>query len=418
MNLSQTTQSQEKCVKLSASHPCIWMAISIITLLLWYLLPDQSLFDFTRLWKAAHLLRSGQNPYALPDSTAFVEHALPARGPSPNGPSLSLLWLPPMLTPFLIFSLFTLPTAKSIFLLTEFMGTITALWLTIRSRQQALGNVGSLFSAGWVAMLIVPFGTLIHGVNWGSPSWIMWIALAILIDHCGPTKGGVLPGVALFFLCLKPHVTAPLVAIVVMWSLHQRHWTLIATTFFVTLACGLLSLYLDPQIGAHFLADWKASGSMVITSASLPSLVHGLFPRHIPFYLLLAPQLLLCVVGACVGWRVRRIGTALALFSPWALAFAPNAWGHDFILLAPACAWLTSYAWMNKKTLTQYLPSLLILSLAQCYVLLLAVRFWVPGYSFALYPVLVGLALIKPLREIVSIDALQLIKRSESTTLE
>ncbi len=364
------------------------LTIALLSILLVLVLEPFQFFDFSRIWKASQLLVQGGNPYELPHYASFLIDSPPDLIPDPNSVNPGFYWLPFPFVIFFPFGFFSLAVAKRLFFILSLLGfswaCLTCQKLFIRPQPA--------HSINWHTVLLllvtIPFGIFYHGITMGSASWIMLVAILsffLFFEH----QKYLLAGACFYPLLMKPHLFGPFFAVLLAWSLLKKNFLIIFGFILSIIAGSCVLLLLEPKIFSMFYALLEVDKPLSFVNATLPNLLNWYLEGEWPAFTMMVLPFLAAAgtLLASLYFKVYNLKQALTYVLPFSLILAPYAWGHDYILCMPLLFVAADYILNNHKHLGLMRGKVLyfFIFVSNFSVLALAIKFWVPGWSYILY---------------------------------
>lgn len=283
--------------------------------------------DFVTYWSVAQLIGQNENPYDLVALARVQELARP-------GFEVLGFWNPPIVLPLIAPFATSYPFARGA-------------WLVFQLLVLALVGIGlhrHYFPARGIAFSLLPF--------WWTPAYIALIqgqltpfSLAGIVGYLWfVPRRPALAGLCATLCLLKPHLTAPVLAVIVCHLYQRRAWGGLGGLVAGTLAWVGAATALRPTVWAEWLT--ASRGSDWLTSNRAPSLANTL---TIEFNLPGLPIMVIVVgiLGAglvwyawrCQAWEVAISGAVLC-----GLLVSPYHWPYDYLLLLIPLAHMMSKA--------------------------------------------------------------------------
>jgi hypothetical protein len=338
--------------------------------------------DFIEYWTAARIFLSGGNPYS-PVELLQHEQAI-----GWTQPVALIMWNPPWTLSFILpFGLVDYATAQFAW----FVLHVLIIFVGAQVLWQVYGGDGQKSRYAWISVLT--FGPTVFVLLLGQIGPLILLGLVGFLFFLRRRTWG-LAGVSMAFISIKPHLLYLLWLALVVWSLKERQWKVIAGLIISGTFIASLPLVFDTAIYTRYLELIRTAEVIRPLEWATPTLgtalaelfaIHGMWIRWLPSF----------AGGLWFLWYwSRRAGAwdwiaELPLMLLVSVTTASFAWSFDHIVLLPAviqCAvWTARNENREKRKVIVSVHVLLGL-------LLLTVRvfvrndfwyFWVaPGYLF------------------------------------
>lgn len=299
----------------------------------WLLVRQLGQFDFAIYWRSTHNFLLGLNPYELPHQTKYL-YDLPFDIYAKSSPILKM-WGPPIIfATTWPFALLELKLASSLFLL-FYIATVCFSTIALFKLAFPATNHLPTLQLLIAAIIALPAGWLVHGLYWGSLTWICLLSITLALLALN-TNHKFIAGLCLYGLLLKLQLfVLPLAAIAIV-SYKKREFKFLAG-FALALLIGFASvLIINP---ASFLYYLRTSGLdlpyLLITSTGTSLVRYIAAPTSNAALFLPVCILALTLVG--FSRQVAKFSTSqlLVLLTPLSIYFGPYAWGHDYLVALP-----------------------------------------------------------------------------------
>jgi Glycosyltransferase family 87 len=278
--------------------------------------------DSVAYWAGGRLLLAHQNPYDLP--------ALAAMGRSGGaGPGKTVLVRYPPTG--LLFELVVAAFSPRVSQVVWILGLIAALMISIRLLWQMEGQPPDR-----IHLLAYLFPPVLCCLLAGQVGLLLLLAFTLFLYlH---ERHPYLAGCALSICLMKPHLMVLPIAVLLAWSVSRKRCKILAGGGLTLLASGLVPLYFDKHIWAHYLSGFRGEH---IENEFIPVLsVVFRMAIHRDWWILQFVPMFAGLVWAMVYfWRRRerwdwvQHGPLLAAVG---VLVAPYAWITDEALALPA----------------------------------------------------------------------------------
>ena len=265
------------------------------------------MYDFVEYWAAGRLIASGQNPYD-PDS---VHHLERLAGRSEDG---ILMWNPPWTLPLVLpFGVLPVRLAHLLWLILHLavLGFCAdRLWLLYGGDREQRW-------LGWIIGLA--FVPTLFALAAGQITPILLLgAVGFLVGM--ERKRETLAGMAAVLLAVKPHLAYLFWIALLLWSIRERRWRVLAGGVAAGLVLTAIPLFFNAEVLQHY---WHT------------------FTQKPP-----------------AQYRSPTIGTVLRL------AFGEGQFRLQFLAMIPGLLWFAPYWWTHRRDWTwkDQLPLLLTVS--------------------------------------------------------
>jgi hypothetical protein len=279
------------------------------------------LFDFVEYWAAGRLNAQGRNPYDIQE----IEELEKAVGR--DTPAV-LMWNPPWVLPLVMpFGILEVQTAQLLWLVLQFLAlVVSADWLW--------HLYGGDPRRRWVAWLVAfTFLPSYFALTAGQVSPMVLLGTVALL-HGLRANRPVFAGISTLLLAIKPHLLLLVFLALLLWSLQERRWTLLASSAATGLGATLIALACNPDVLAQY-ADALANPPAQYRSPTLGLLLRLWLGDH--FWLQFLPPLagvmwlLLYWRRHCKAWNWAQQLPLVVLVS--VLTAAYGAWPFDLVIL-------------------------------------------------------------------------------------
>lgn len=331
---------QELCIK-KPKGPLLLVLVAIIGCALftaWKYGEEYSLFDFGIYHRATQEFLAGNNPYSLPHQKTYLKSVPPASGAF-ESPTLMMWGPPPVFAVTWPFGLLALDAANKIFFGMTVGGTLLAFFLLWR---MYLDNwrTRPLLEVVIISVLAFPSGWMVHGVYWGSLTWIALLGMVFCIALLRAQRE-FLAGLALYLVQIKLQLfMLPLAAIGAL-ALKRRNFRFILGVSTAFLLGLLLVALISVESFTFFVNTPGLDLPYLLTSSTITSVVRAIFESSSRAFLFIPTAVLILAAGLYVLFskqvpgNVQSAERLLVLLTPLAIAFGPYGWGHDYILALP-----------------------------------------------------------------------------------
>jgi len=190
----------------------------------------------------------------------------------------------------------------------------------------------------------------------------------------------VLSGLALLMPAMKPHLFLLLWPVILIECVRKKNWRLLGAFGAGLAVAGVLPLFFDPHIWAHYLAAIRAEHIEGQYLANLSFLLRFMVPGH-PVWVQAVPSVLGIAFCCRYYWRRRDVwnwridGAALLLVST---IVSPYSWPFDQLLMLPAIIHVCSTR-MRTKTV----PALAVVNAVAVLLLLRMIPLSSPAYAWS-----------------------------------
>jgi len=281
--------------------------------------------DVISYWAAGQQVAAHANPYDA-DAVLQLERAA---GFSTNSPVLIMRNPPyalPLVLPLGAFPLTAASLLWSLLLIASLILSVHLFWI-------ASGR-----PAGKLRLLGYAFAPALACVMTGQTAIfaLLGLVLFLLLQR----KHGFAAGLSLWLCLLKPHLFLPFAAVLLLWIIVSRRYSVLIGAVVALAASSAFALWLDPSAWSHYIQLLRSPG---VQAEFIPSLGHGLraiYPRAAWL------QYLPTAVGCC--WAV------------WFYVRGRKTWDwiEDGALLILVSLTVSPYVWITDHTIV--LPALLV----------------------------------------------------------
>lgn len=277
--------------------------------------------DFILLWSAGHQLVRFRNPYD-PFTILFLERLIGWHGP------VALMYSPPsclfLALPFGFFDEFVGSMIWLSASLAALICSVQTLWIMHGRRKGIIHLFGYLFPPAITCLLVGQTATFI-------------LLGVVLFLYCYK-KFPWIAGMGIFLCLLKPHLFIPFGCVLILWSIRQREYRIIAGGLGLFVASSLFAVYIDAHCWSEYFAMMRSGRLETILIPTMGVLLRRIIDLRI-FALGFVPATIGSVWGVWYflknreQWDWNRHGMVLLLVSVWV---APYAWFTDETVLFPA----------------------------------------------------------------------------------
>lgn len=359
-------------------------------LFLWADAAPREPFDFARLWKSCELLLHQQNPFELPPLHTYASDFDEGDGTGP-----AFFWPPCWLLPFVPFALFSYGVGKQLYTAMMMAVSVWSLFSCARVFSCRLTGAFDRGASLLATAALLPIGGFANCVYWASPSWIILAGLTGVLSFVANKRWDVITGAFLYLVGIKIQIGAPIIAIVLLWSLRHKRFGIPCGFFSILVAGTALLCIVYPELFTDYLKVFSGTDLGQFTTASIGSALRTLFPGVFAGWILWAPAFVVLLVSGVLGFYLKNcvsdLRDAVCLITPFALAFAPYAWAHDTVILLPTSFWFVQFVAVRLSHLSwlDRLPMVLIWVLGGVYSFLVAYYYRAPIVEFTPYLVAV-----------------------------
>ncbi len=281
--------------------------------------------DFISYWAAGQQLMRGANPYDF-EAVSRLERAAGREDNQPflimrNPPIAFFLALPlGLVSPKtgLILWLFALFTCLSI--------SIWILWLLFGRPNNRYHLFGFVFAPTLACLMAGQFGIFL----------LLGVVLFFYFHHFRPFFAGT----ALLLCSLKPHLFLPCAVVLLVWSVNQKTYRILAGLFSALLASCALTFYFDVHAWSQYSHMMRTGGALNESVPALSVALRFLIDRN-AVWLQFLPQTAACGWALWYFWKRR---------DRW-------SWIDHGLLLLLVSAMCTPFGWLTDETMV--LPAVL-----------------------------------------------------------
>jgi len=337
--------------------------LALAGLLLWFLVSYEQKIratvatrDSIQYWATGTLLLHGQNPYSVASVQALeTSQGYPAARPL-------MLRTPPwsvwMVLPVGLLSAFW---AWVVWLAILFASLVVSMRICWRMYGDGPHPPAAFLLVGY---LFAPVAACLVAGQMGMVL-LLGIALFLLLGQDRP----FLAGAALLIPMAKPHIFALLWAILAVWVISRKRWSLLGGIAAAFVLANSIAVAFDPAIFRHYREMLQQQAIQHEFIPALSGMIRGIFFRRF-FWVQFVPTGLGLLWSAWYYWKNRLIwnwrqhGPAVLVVS---LLTTPYSWMTDEVVLLPAI--LQGVVWLNRSKLK--VRSQLVILLFVCLDLLL-----------------------------------------------
>jgi len=319
--------------------------LALAGLLLWFLVSYEQKIratvatrDSIQYWATGTLLLHGQNPYSVASVQALeTSQGYPAARPL-------MLRTPPwsvwMVLPVGLLSAFW---AWVVWLAILFASLVVSMRICWRMYGDGPHPPAAFLLAGY---LFAPVAACLVAGQMGMVL-LLGIALFLLLGQDRP----FLAGAALLIPMAKPHIFALLWAILAVWVISRKRWSLLGGIAAAFLLANSIAVAFDPAIFRHYREMLQQQAIQHEFIPALSGMIRGIFFRRF-FWVQFVPTGLGLMWSAWYYWKNRMIwnwrkhGPAVLVVS---LLTTPYSWMTDEVVLLPAI--LQGALWLNRSKL-------------------------------------------------------------------
>lgn len=299
--------------------------------------------DFFTLWLAGRMVWTGENPYSSENwVNAHLKYGVTwiSNNISPYPLAVGLLFAP--LGRLSLHEAYIIWVFASQVMIILSLFVLLSMFPDTRVKYYLLPSILAAF-------LFRP--TIVTFRNGQLSAWLLWIiCIAILLWYYRLWFWG---GLVLGLLALKPTIGGPILLVVSLWLLWQKHFRAILGLSITLLASFLVGFYFDPNWVKHFLQI--GNRKLTMTFGDSPT-IWGIGSAfcHRQFYCTVTVggflTLLISIALLYYIWKYRHALSPLAvlgLIIPWTILITPYIWAYDqTILLIPITAMTMN--WIKK----------------------------------------------------------------------
>jgi len=296
--------------------------------------------DLVQRWVGTRAALGGKNPYSaevLRDILAAEYGHYPPRSTDEGVARQGFLYPAHVVLLLAPIANLSWETARAIFLLTSLALLLLSALAYLRAFHPTITHTQITI----ITVLAVINWPVVWGARFQQPTLLIaaLIFLAcVCLRHGWPIAAGILLAIA----TVKPQVTGPLIAWLVVWSLFNRAWRLIAS---LAVTLGLLLLVTERIVPGWF-GNWRTSiqGYSQVTDTDLP------LQNFLGHWAGLIFTVMLVAAGALALWRTRKSDTSstnwsasVGLVLALTVVLIPThfAMAYNQVLLFPPCVALT-----------------------------------------------------------------------------
>jgi hypothetical protein len=316
--------------------------------------------DFICYWSSAKLLLAHQNPYAG-QAILAIENGAGAAYREPfimRNPPWALCLVAPL-------GLLSAPVGAFLWLLSQ----IALALLSIKCLRMGCKPP---------PLVVFLFAPILGCAMAGQTSIFLLAGIAFFFKY--HEERPVLSGLALLMPAMKPHLFLLLWPVIAIECVRRKNWRLLGAFGAGLAVAGVLPLFFDPHIWAHYLTAIRAEHIEGQYLANLSFLLRWMVPGH-PVWVQAVPSVLGIAFCCRYYWRRRNLwdwrvdGAALLLVST---IVSPYSWPFDQLLMLPAILHVCSTR-MRVKTV----PVLAVVNAVAVLLLLRMIPLSSPAYAWS-----------------------------------
>jgi hypothetical protein len=298
------------------------------------------LYDYVNYWSAGRLNVQGGDPYNLEQLLALQHQggwteswAIPT-------------WYPPWALPVLmLFSQFEYSTSRLLWFLVSVCILVFAI---VQSWKMYEGPPKHLWIGLLVGSLFTP--TLISLMLGQASPWILLGVMCFLIYIREPRKAW-LAGIFAGFSSIKPQLLILFWLALLLWSIKQRKWQVLAGSAIMVAAGQVISIIFNHNVIVEYIQSMQSSPPFYLATPTLGYYLRGVF-GYDKSWLQFVPTLF-GVVWLLFYWYKKGSKwdwlqeMPVLLFA--SLITAPFTWSHDMLVLTPALMQATILLLLARK---------------------------------------------------------------------